>query len=101
MDQRGTHSLRHPPGSSMDQSRDTGRAVASLPYRECSNQHHRLKIGVPMTEKKARSLELFYKPTCPFCQKVLVWMKDHDVENVTLYDISTDSEAADLSLIHI
>lgn len=48
-----------------------------------------------MTEKKARSLELFYKPTCPFCQKVLAWMKDHDVENVTLYDISTDAEAAD------
>lgn len=48
-----------------------------------------------MTDKKAHSLELFYKPTCPFCQKVLVWMKDHDVENVTLFDISTDTEAAD------
>ena len=48
-----------------------------------------------MAEKKARTLELFYKPTCPYCHKVLAWMSDHDVENVTLYDISTDSEAAD------
>ncbi|MEY8437669.1 glutaredoxin [Atopobiaceae bacterium 24-176] len=48
-----------------------------------------------MTEKKARALELYYKPSCPFCQKVLAWMESHGVENVTLFDTATDSEAAD------
>lgn len=44
-------------------------------------------------QKKARSLELFYRPTCPYCRKVLAWMRDHSVDNVTLFDITTDSSA--------
>lgn len=46
-----------------------------------------------MSDEKARSLELFYRPTCPFCQKVLRWMENHHVENVTLFDISGDTAA--------
>ena len=52
-----------------------------------------LKIGLIMTNEKARSLELFYRPTCPFCQKVLRWMENHNVDNVTLFDITSDSAA--------
>lgn len=71
------------------------RWVEVLSERECSNQQNHLWIGAAMIEKKARTLELYYKPTCPYCQKVLSWMKDHDVDNVTLFDTATDSEAAD------
>ncbi|MDJ1122812.1 glutaredoxin [Olsenella sp. YH-ols2217] len=46
-----------------------------------------------MAEKKVPQLELFYRPTCPYCVKVLTWMKNEGVDNVTLYDISSDSEA--------
>ena len=46
-----------------------------------------------MANAKARSLELFYRPTCPYCQKVLRWMENHNVENVVLYDISSDPAA--------
>lgn len=40
-------------------------------------------------------LELFYRPTCPFCQKVMRYMTAAGIEDaVTLRDIATDAEAA-------
>lgn len=42
--------------------------------------------------KNVRSLELFYKPTCPYCAKVREFMKEHDIENVIEVDITTDAE---------
>ncbi len=40
-------------------------------------------------------LELFYMPTCPYCQKVLRWMRDHDVEDVELFDIVSEPKHKD------
>ena len=34
-----------------------------------------------------KHLELFYRPTCPYCRKVLSWMEAHGVENVVLVNI--------------
>ena len=43
----------------------------------------------------AATLELFYKPTCPFCQKVLRCMSEAGIEDaITLRNIATDAEAA-------
>ncbi len=42
--------------------------------------------------KNVRSLELFYKPTCPYCAKVRGFMKEHDIDNVIEVDITTDAE---------
>lgn len=38
--------------------------------------------------------ELFYRPTCPFCQKVLSYMREHDID-LPLRDISCDPGARD------
>lgn len=38
--------------------------------------------------------ELFYRPTCPFCQKVLSYMREHDID-LPLRDISSDPGARD------
>lgn len=40
----------------------------------------------------ATSYELFYKPTCPFCIKVLNFMTEHDIK-LPLRDISSDQDA--------
>ena len=40
----------------------------------------------------ATSYELFYKPTCPFCIKVLNFMTEHGIE-LPLRDISSDQNA--------
>ena len=40
----------------------------------------------------ATSYELFYKPTCPFCGKVLNYRDGHGIE-LPLRDISSDPEA--------
>lgn len=40
----------------------------------------------------ATSYELFYKPTCPFCIKVLSFMTEHDIK-LPLRDISSDQDA--------
>lgn len=45
------------------------------------------------------TLELFFKPTCPYCHKVLSFMKDHNIE-LPLYDIDSD-EAARNRLIEV
>lgn len=43
-----------------------------------------------------KSLELYYKPTCPWCQKVLAFMRDHGIE-LPLHDISAnEADAATL-----
>ena len=40
----------------------------------------------------AASYELFYKPTCPFCVKVLTFMDEHGIK-LPLRDISSEPEA--------
>ena len=45
------------------------------------------------------TLELFFKPTCPYCHKVLSFMKDHNIE-LPLHDIEAD-EAARNRLIEV
>ena len=43
----------------------------------------------------ATALELYYKPTCPFCQKVLLYMEAAGIEDkIALKNIVEDSEAA-------
>lgn len=42
----------------------------------------------------SQNLELFYRPTCPFCQKVLRFMNAEGIE-LTLRDISADTSAAE------
>lgn len=42
--------------------------------------------------RNVRSLELFYKPSCPYCAKVRTFMKDHDIENVKEIDITSNAE---------
>ena len=43
-----------------------------------------------------RILELFYRPTCPYCQKVLRYMREAGIEDeIILCDVSQDSEAAE------
>lgn len=37
-------------------------------------------------------LVLYYKPTCPYCQKVISYLKSRNRE-LTMRDISTDPEA--------
>ena len=47
------------------------------------------------------TLELFYRPTCPYCQKVLRYMSEADIEGaVTLRNIATDAEA-DATLVRV
>lgn len=36
-------------------------------------------------------LELYYKPTCPFCHKVLAYMDEHDIE-MPMYNIDASPE---------
>lgn len=43
--------------------------------------------------KNIKTLELFYRPSCPYCNKVRTYMQNHDIDNVTLYDIETDGAA--------
>lgn len=47
------------------------------------------------------TLELFYRPTCPYCQKVLRYMAAAGIEGaVTLRNIATDAEA-DATLVRV
>lgn len=39
-----------------------------------------------------RNYMLFYKPTCPFCKKVLNYMDEHGID-LPLRDVSTDADA--------
>lgn len=41
-----------------------------------------------------RNYTLFYKPTCPFCKKVLNYMDEHGID-LPLRDVSTDADARD------
>lgn len=42
----------------------------------------------------SHDLVLYYRPTCPFCMRVLKRMKDLDIESaITLKNISDDEEA--------
>lgn len=41
-----------------------------------------------------RNYTLFYKPTCPFCKKVLNYMDEQGID-LPLRDVSTDAEARD------
>ena len=41
-----------------------------------------------------RNYTLFYKPTCPFCKKVLNYMDEQGI-NLPLRDVSTDADARD------
>lgn len=43
-------------------------------------------------------LDLYYRPTCPFCRKVLAWMQEHDVKDVTLHDITSEPGTKDTLL---
>ena len=45
--------------------------------------------------ERPKHLELFYMPTCPYCRKVLAWMRDHDVEDITLFDIVSEPKNKD------
>ena len=40
----------------------------------------------------AATYELYIKPTCPYCQKVLRFMEAHDIK-IALRDTSADPEA--------
>ncbi len=40
------------------------------------------------------SLILFYRPTCPYCQKVLAFIKSHEIA-VEMKDISRDPSLRD------
>lgn len=46
-------------------------------------------------DKKIPQLDLYYRPTCPYCRKVLGYMEDHSINDVTMYDISSDEAALD------
>ena len=37
-------------------------------------------------------LELYYKPTCPFCQKVLRFIEENDIQDITLKDKDANPE---------
>lgn len=39
-----------------------------------------------------RNYTLFYKPTCPFCKKVLNYMDEQGID-LPLRDVSTDADA--------
>lgn len=41
-----------------------------------------------------RNYTLFYKPTCPFCKKVLNYMDEQGID-LPLRDVSTDADARD------
>ena len=41
-----------------------------------------------------RNYMLFYKPTCPFCKKVLNYMEEHGID-LPLRDVSTDVASRD------
>lgn len=43
-------------------------------------------------------LTLYYMPTCPFCQKVMLFMKKNDIE-VPLKDINVGSNRQELMTI--
>ena len=40
----------------------------------------------------AHEYQLFYRPTCPFCVKVLTFMADNDI-TMTMRDISSEPDA--------
>lgn len=46
-------------------------------------------------DKKIRSLELYYMPTCPFCRKVITWMQEHNIDDVVMHDITSEPGAAE------
>jgi glutaredoxin len=38
-------------------------------------------------------LELFYRPTCPYCIKVLSFIEEHQIDGITMKNISEDPAA--------
>ena len=48
----------------------------------------------------AAKLELYYYPTCPYCQKVLRYMDKAGIEGITLKNIHADAEA-DATLVRV
>jgi glutaredoxin len=60
-----------------------------------------MKSGIPRTVdqrnkedamSETSQLELYYMPTCPYCRKVLSFMRANDI-NLPLHDITTDASA--------
>ena len=43
-----------------------------------------------------KDLKLYFKHSCPYCQKVLRYMDEHDVKGVQLMDIKADQNQDDL-----
>ena len=43
--------------------------------------------------EKLDNLELFYFDTCPFCIKVLRYLRNNQIQNVTLLNIQKDQSA--------
>lgn len=39
----------------------------------------------------AHDLELYYRPTCPYCQKVLRFMEQHNIE-LPMHDITASED---------
>ena len=42
-----------------------------------------------------QELKLYYKEVCPFCKKVLQYMRKNDVDGVELVDIKADQKNQD------
>jgi glutaredoxin len=47
-----------------------------------------------MERKDERHLELFYRPTCPYCVKVVRFMEARGVDFVTMHDITSEPDQA-------
>lgn len=48
----------------------------------------------------AAKLELYYYPTCPYCQKVLRYLDKAGIKDITLKNIHADAEA-DATLVRV
>lgn len=48
----------------------------------------------------ATSYELYYYPSCPFCQKVLRYMEGAGIDGIVLKNIHEDAEA-DATLVRV
>lgn len=40
-------------------------------------------------------LELFYKQSCPFCHRVMDYMREHNIKDVEMIDIIADASQRD------